>query len=302
MAGAAGDAMLRRCLVCCCLFVSVSLPGQSRAQPQRSGSPPAAKTVVRRVIFENGGLLSAQERKDLTEQIRRDGTRVRLDQRYGDPSGVADLAEGRVRTACQDDGYSKVEVNAVAKPVADSSTNRQFDIEISILRYGHRYSLREIHFRNRGEFSEAHLWKVLPIHRGEIFSRAKFMQGLENLQQLYQSEGYVNFTEIPMIEFDEANATVGVTIDLFEEKLFHWGELYVIGLDAQRTQELTDGWQVMRGKVYSPKSLREFCSRFFRSVPIDADPAKYTEKRLNQSMGTVDIWIFFITPPWVPDL
>lgn len=301
MAGVAGDAMPRHRWICCLLFVSAFLSGQSRAQPQRSDSP-QPKSSVRQVIFENGGPLSAQERKHLTEQIRRDGTRVRLDQRYGDPSGVADLAEDRVRTACQDDGYFKVQVRAVAKPVADTPTNPQFDIVIKILRYGQRYSLREIHFRNTGEFSEADLLKALPIHPGEIFSQAKFMQGLENLQQLYQSAGYVNFVDIPMTEFDEANATVDLTIDFFEGKLFRWGELYIIGLDLQRTQELTDGWQVMRGKVYSPKSLRKFFSLFFRSAPVDADPAMYTQKRLNESMGTVDIWIFFVTPPWVPDM
>jgi outer membrane translocation and assembly module TamA len=301
MAGVAGDAMPKRCLICCLLSVLASLIGQSRAQSRRLDSPLGVKTCVRQVIFENAGLLSAQERKHLTEQIRQDGAKVRFDQRCGDPSDVADLAEERVRAACQDDGYSKADVSAVAKLVPDRSANRQFDIVIKILRYGLQYSLGEIHFANAKVFSEAELFKVMPIRPGEIFSRARVAEGLEGLQRFYQSAEYVNFTSIPNTEFDEANASIRLTLDVDEGKLFRWGELRVTGLDAGKTQSLTDAWEALRGKPYSPRTLQQFCAKVFPAVPIDTDPALYTSRILNEGAGTVDISIEFVSPWWISD-
>jgi outer membrane translocation and assembly module TamA len=292
--------MPKHCLLCCLLFASVPLIGQSRARPQRLDSPPTANTIVRQVIFANAALLSAQDRKQLTGQIRQDGTAVRLDQSPGDPLGVADVAEGRVLAACVNEGYAKALVSAVAKPVADDSANRQFDIVIKI-DYGQRYSLREVHFINAKAFSEAELLKTMPIQPGEIFNRAKISEGLQRLQQLYDTAGYLNFTSIPHTQFDEASAAISLTIDVDEGKLFHWGELHITGLDAGKTQALTDGWDAVRGKPYSPNALRDFCAKFFHPLPRDTDPAEYTKREINERLGTVDISIAFASPPWIPD-
>jgi len=285
--------LLERLLICVCVLASLPLNGQA---DRRVPTP-----TIRTVLFKNAGVLSAQEQRELAKKIRQDGREFGVGQWPGNVSQVADVAEERVRAAFQDKGYFKVKVSAGAEPATHSSANREFDIVVKILDSGQQYRLREIHFINAKAFSEAELVRLTPVQPGEIFSRAQIARGLELLRQGYESAGYVNFTSIPNTVFDEADASVRLNIDVDEGKLFRWGELHITGLDATKTQELTDGWEVLRGKAYSPGSLQEFCSRFFRPTPIGTDPAEYTKRKIDERMGTVDISIAFATPPWVSD-
>ena len=172
-------------------------------------------------------------------------------------------------------------------------------IGVTPIRHG-RWSC-ETHFKNAKAFAEAELSRLIPVQPGEIFSRAQIAKGLEALHRHYESAGYVNFTSIPNTEFDEADASVRLNIDVDEGKLFRWGELHITGLDSGKTQALTDGWEALRGQPYSPRGLREFCGRFFQTTPIDTDPAQYTKRKIDEGMGTVDISIEFASPPWVSD-
>jgi hypothetical protein len=140
--------------------------------------------------------------------------------------------------------------------------------------------------------------KLIPVQPGEIFSRARIAKGLETLSQHYEAAGYINFTSIPNTEFDETNASVRLNIDVDEGKLFHWGDLHISGLDAGKTHALTEGWEDLRGKPYSPEGLRGFCAKFFPAAR-HTDPAKYTKRETNERMGTVDISIEFVSPWWL---
>jgi outer membrane protein assembly factor BamA len=281
-----GEFLLKRLLVCVCFLSSFPLNGQT------GGGAHRAPVTVRNIVFENAALLSAQERRELTKRIRQDDD---------SPGDIANMAEERVREACQDNGYFKVRVSAVAQPVAGSAANRRYDIVIKVIDSGQRYWLREIHFIGLKTFSEAELLELMPIRPGEIFSRAKVVKGLEAVWQHFESAGYVNFTSIPNTEFDEADAGVRLHIDVDEGNLFRWGKLHITGLDTGKTQELMDRWEDMRGTPYSPKALRDFCARFFRPVPLDTDPVKYTKREVNEKTGTVDISIAFVSPPWTLD-
>jgi outer membrane translocation and assembly module TamA len=246
-------------------------------------------------------LLSAQEQRELAKRIRQDGREVGVEQWPENVSQVADVAEERVREAFQDEGYFKVKVSATAEPVTDNPANRHFDIVVTVLDSGQQYRLREIRFINAKAFSEAELVRLIPVQPGEIFRRDRIARGLELLRQRYESAGYVNFTSIPNTEVDDATASARLNIDVDEGKLFRWGELHVTGLDSGKAQALTDGWQVLHGKPYSPDSLREFCGRFFHPTPVGTDPAEYTKRKIDERMGTVDISIEFASPPWVSD-
>jgi outer membrane protein assembly factor BamA len=293
--------LLERLLVCFCVLFSLPLNGQTDNHAQQAQALRTATVTIRNVVFENAGVLSAQEQHELAKRIRQDGIEFREDRSPEEVSSVTDVAEERVRAACQDEGYFKVRVRAAVEPVAESALNRQFDIVIQVLDSGQRYRLREIHFINATAFSEAELLELIPVRPGEIFSRAKVAKGLEALGQHYEAAGYINFTSIPNTEFDETNVSVRLNIDVDEGKLFRWGDLHITGLSVEKTRELTDGWQHLRGTPYSPKALRDFCARFFRPVPPDTDPAKYTKRKIDEKMGTVDISIAFVSPWWISD-
>ncbi len=280
--------MLRCLLVCACFLASLRLNGQTGNLVYGDQLQRPAEISIRNVLFKNAGRLSDQERGALAKRIRRDD---------GSPDDAAAMAEELVRERCQDKGYFKVKVSGVAEVVAGTD-DRQFDIVVKVLDYGTRYRLQEIHFINAKAFSEEELVKLIPIQPGEVFRLARIAKGLEALQQHYQAAGYINFTHIPSPEFNEANATIRLDIYVDEGKVFRWGELRIIGLESPKAQKLIDAWQDLRGKTYSPDALREFCDRFFPAAR-DTDPAKYTEKILSETMGTVDISIEFVSPWWI---
>ncbi|HEV3304808.1 MAG TPA: POTRA domain-containing protein [Candidatus Sulfotelmatobacter sp.] len=279
--------MLKRVLVCFCFLASFPLKGQAGSHGQA-----LAPVTIRHIVFKNVGVLSSQEQLELTKKVRRD------DESPND--APAAIAEELVREACQNKGYFKVKVSAAAEPVPGNAENRQLDIVVKVLDYGVQYRLQQIHFLNSKAFSEAELVQLVPVQPGEIFSRAKIAEGLEAVEEHYQAAGYVNFTSIPNTEFDEADASVRLNIDVDEGKLFRWGELHITGLDASKTKELTDGWDDLRGRPYSPESLRDFCARFFPAAR-GTDPAKYTKRKMNEKMGTIDISIAFVSPWWLSD-
>ncbi len=276
--------MLKRLLVCVCFLASFPLNGQTASHSQ------GAAPVIRHILFKSAGVLSDQERRELTKRVRR----------YADSPSDAPtaIAEELVREACQDKGYFKVKVSAAAEPVTGNAENRQFDIVVKVLDYGLQYRLQQIHFLNSKTFSEAELLPLVQVQPGEIFSRAKIAEGLEAVEEHYEAVGYVNITSIPNAEFDEGDASVRLNIDVDEGKLFRWGDLHITGLDAGKTQKLTDGWEDLRGKPYSPEALRDFCARFFPAAR-DTDPVKYTKREMNEKMGTIDISIAFVSPWWL---
>lgn len=281
--------MSERLLVCVCVLASIPLNGQTDNH--------AHGMTIRSIVFRNADVLSAGERREITKKIRQDGV-AWANQSPDGVSRVADLAEERVRAAFQNEGYFKVKVSAAAELVISNTENRQFDVVVKVLDYGQRYTLHEAHFINAKAFSEAELLKLIPVQPGEIFSRAKIATGLEALRQRYEGAGYINFTSIPNTEFDEAGASVRLNIDVDEGKLFRWGDLHITGLDARKTQKLADGWEDLAGKPYSPEALREFCAKFFPAAR-GTDPAKYTRREANVRMGTVDVFIEFVSPWWI---
>jgi outer membrane protein assembly factor BamA len=79
-------------------------------------------------------------------------------------------------------------------------------------------------------FSEEQLLDLVPIHPGDIVSRSKVSTSLDQVRNLYQSHGDLNFVCIPNTEFDEAAGTISLEIDVGEGAAFHWGDLHISGM------------------------------------------------------------------------
>lgn len=65
-------------------------------------------------------------------------------------------------------------------------------------------------------FPAGELRPQFPIAAGEIFNTAKIRQGLDALRKTYASNGYVDFTPVPVTIVDDKDRTVSLQIDLQE--------------------------------------------------------------------------------------
>ena len=134
----------------------------------------------------------------------------------------------------------------------------------------------------------------MPIQPGDVFSRSKIAQGLENLRSLYASHGYVNFVCIPNTTFEDETARAYLDIDGSEGPQFHFRNFSVPGLDEDRAHRWQDKWETeMRGRPFSQEGLRVFFQQLFRPVDPKFDPLSLVNRDIDVQNAAVDISMIF---------
>ena len=69
------------------------------------------------------------------------------------------------------------------------------------------------------------------IKDGEVFSRERIANGLENLRKVYGERGYLNYTGVPSTKFDDKKRTISVVVALDSGKRFYISNIDVLGRD-----------------------------------------------------------------------
>ena len=241
---------------------------------------------LRNIIFKGGAeVVSAQEQDKIAEQIRK------LIPRVG-ANGAADAAPELVREAYQNKGYFKVEVERRTVPAGAYPSDPVWDLILSV-REGQQYRLASIRWRNVREFPEQQLRDLMPIGDGDFFDRSKIARGLDAVQKLYDTGGFINFTSVPETKLDEANTRIYLIINVDEGKLFRWGDLRITGLDDTHTQALLRAWDDMHGKPSLSATLSDFFAKFVLPVQTGTNLHPSTGRWLDEKTGTVDVIISF---------
>ena len=209
---------------------------------------------------------------------------------HGDSVGeVTDEALERVRAGWQDRGYFKVQVSGKTKTLVGGH-GRRIVIEARVDE-GMQYRLSEITFKNNKVIGDVESLRTLfPIKDGDIFSREKIAEGLENLRKFYGELGYINFTAVPDTEFDDAGRMISLEIDADEGKQFHVSSINIVGLDEpSRTAILKD---FPAGQVYNEKLFRLFLEKHSSTFNLHSDDPRLTLRRLDERAGTIAITLY----------
>ena len=103
-------------------------------------------------------------------------------------------------------------------------------------------------FRGAGHNFES-LRDLFPIRDGDILSREKIAEGLENLKNAYGAMGYVNFTSVPEPRVDDANRVISLDVDVDEGRQFFVREINVLGLDESSRREVLKNIPLKRCQV-----------------------------------------------------
>jgi outer membrane protein assembly factor BamA len=284
--------VIRLSPVLCLALIAASITpasGQDCAPAQTANTMPAP---IRLITFSNAALLP-QEKQDQLAKIYRD-QQVTPGSVDRDLDSFAEELGERVRAEYQNMGYFKVEVDSHAIKTADEHV---YDLETQVRSVGAQYRLGEIRFLHTTVFPATQLRELFPIARGEVFSRVKIAEGLEQIRKLYGTQGYINFTPVPVTEFDDEKGIGNLTIDIDEGKQFHFGQIEVSGVDdVTRTRVLTE-LGVKVGDVYTPEAVRNVLSKFPELVQY---PSPTTSKRLNEQTGTIDLVLGFRKPSPCP--
>jgi outer membrane protein assembly factor BamA len=149
---------------------------------------------------------------------------------YSEPlDDAGDELVERVKHAWQDRGFFKVDVNGEAML---TSRGADHGLALSVhINEGAQYRLGGISFQHNNPIPAERLRAIFQVKDGEVFSRSRVAEGLQNLRKVYGEFGYINYTGAPNTRFDEIHRRVYVAVDIDEGKQFYVERLDILGLD-----------------------------------------------------------------------
>jgi outer membrane protein assembly factor BamA len=242
--------LTRLCSAACMLVLISSVYAQNTIESQ---APTIQKIRLRNVVFKNAALLSGEEQTRISTELHEQDSRYcrEIDDRtLGDFAGCSEQVAELVRRAYQDKGYFNPDIQFKVSPVSAGSAIRQMDIVVTVVEQGPMYRMSGIQWKNMTVFSEQQLRDLMPVHPGEIFSRAKIAEGLDNARNLYGSHGYINMTEIPNTEINRTGATITLDIDVDEGNEFVFAGAAFSGLTNEQTRVALESLAPLRGRPY----------------------------------------------------
>lgn len=114
-----------------------------------------------------------------------------------------------------------------------------------------QYRVGDVKVTGSKEFTEEQIKFVLSLIPGEIYNETLLRKGFENLKKLYGSRGYINFTPVPIHDFDEQKKLVNLTINVDEDRQFYVKRIAFQGNTTTRDKVIRREIMVDEGNIFS---------------------------------------------------
>ena len=89
-------------------------------------------------------------------------------------------------------------------------------LPLATLRAQTEYRIGDIKITGATVLNEAQIKDVLGLVPGEVFNESRLRKGFEDLKRIYTDRGYVNFTPIPLLDFNDQRKVVNLVINIQE--------------------------------------------------------------------------------------
>ena len=114
-----------------------------------------------------------------------------------------------------------------------------------------QYRVGEVHIVGNTLFDRADLLAALGLVRGEVYNETLLRNGFLTLTRMYGARGYINFTPIPVYDFDDANKVVHLTINFQEDRRFFVGQINFRGNTTTRDRVIRREMMVAEREVFN---------------------------------------------------
>jgi hypothetical protein len=207
------------------------------------------------------------------------------------PDWVDWFVEVGLKGAWQDRGYYKVQVAAEAHSLGGDAKGEKFLVTAHVTE-GLQYHLGDLQFVNArpGEslhVSESQLRTAFPLREGELFNVGLVREGIEELTNLYVSQGYIDITATPEVKTDDKLQRASLVFDLDEQRQFRVGTLQIVGLDPSLEGSLRAA--IRPGEIFSGHAIDDFLSQYQLPRP----PGASLDVRRDARAGLVDLMLDF---------
>ena len=182
--------------------------------------------------------------------------------------------QARIQQAFRDLGYFKASVDE-PKVSFIGPTQGAEDVDVSArVEEGTQYRLGEIRFEKGSIFPADQLRTLFPMRNGDLFSATKISEGLDQLRNLYGTEGYINCVVNPVVVINESHPTIDLVLQLDEGKPYYFGRLFLDGTEPHTGayKALMESWKTLQGRRYNPVLLKSWLTANASEWPGAEDP------------------------------
>ncbi len=193
---------------------------------------------------------------------------------------AADLE--RIRNLYYDNGYLNVIVSDPEISLSDNGKKMTITIRIS---EGPQYRVAGIRFKGEKATEEKKLRDLLPLKKGEVFSKKKLTDGIRNITVHYAEHGYAMASVEPDVVTDVKNKTVDVVLNIDQGEIFHIGRIEIIGNTKTEDKVIRREVRLNEGDMFNSKLLKRSYERinnlnFFEKVDLVPKP-HFKEKTID---------------------
>lgn len=183
-----------------------------------------------------------------------------------DSDGIADWIQARF----QNRGYFLSKVNHVEIKHNDAlATPMPVTVEAEVTE-GPRCKIGDIQFTDNRAFSQNKLRHRFPVKKSEVFQRDKITSGLDQVRDLYVSEGYIDLMMIPATNLS-SDGTVALSIQVLEGPQYRLGKLDVLA-QTELADKLRSQWHMPEGAVFNRGYLEDYVRANHALLPANFIP------------------------------
>ena len=201
-------------------------------------------------------------------------------------------------------GYLKAALSApqprVVKTENDSDEPRNLtlvDVALTVTP-GQQYKLERLEWSGNHEVSTDMLQSMVPAKLGQPANTVQLGDDLAAVKTLYGSRGYIAASIKTEAQFDDANATVAIRLDVNEGNVYHMGDLEFRGVDNSLTARLRNAWKIRPGEVFDSTYLKQYLPEARKLLPasLDWDIAPHVTANLRDKSVDVDFQLTVKAP------
>ncbi len=225
----------------------------------------------------------------------------RLTDREYSRSHLTQFAQHQLLPVYYARGYLKAEFGApqprvVKQPAAETDDGPRnvtvVDVTFAV-KPGQQYKLKSLVWSGNHEFPTDTLEKMVRAEPGKPANTIRLADNLKDIQQLYGSRGFVTAAIKSEAEFDDADSTVVLHLEVKEGFVYHMGDLEYRGLDNNLTAKLRGIWKIRPGEVYDSTYLSEYLPAAQKLLPSNLDWEVASHVTANVRDKTVDIDLIY---------
>lgn len=241
------------------------------------------KLVVMSISFSGNEAVSEDELKRVMETKRRG---------HWFNSGFFsetefELDKTRIERYYAQKGYVDAQVVTVDHNVVPNERYRRNEMDLVIyINEGPQYRFGGVDISGNKIFTDEELYSLVALKEGEAFNRSAWQNSLQNIRDLFASNGYIYFDMGVQEHKDEEKLVISYEVQVEENNKAHIENIFITGNEKTKDFVIERELEVHEGEIFNANKIQRsreklFSLQYFAAVNIDVKPGS--------EMGLVDL-------------